>query len=582
MKSRKTKVSRKILLLQMIQFISLGILSILSIFILKLQTDNFNSLVDSNNGIMSKLVELKTVFTIYHNNETRYLLYSGDIDTQVKRQYSDDINAIGKKMENILSSFDEKDSDNIFLFIYNIKAYLKLSREFLGSQDINDPEKVKYHITVRSIQKYETANRAIDSLISESFNKYSDLTAENKNTYKKSKYMIIGFNIAVVAVLLVLSFFITVSISRPVKILKNELKKLAETGGDLTQKITVQSNDEIGDMAFELNHFLSMLKEIISDVKNISSVVKNENTRFAESLQNIVMGRECRLENCKIDEGVIQLQEYGGQVLTSITDQTTSVEEIVATLEEIAASGKVMSESAGSTVSVSELVVSEVRQGVSEMNELVGSMKHMEGSIQNANFRIEELVILSNKIKDILVSLNDISAQTNLLALNAAIEAARAGSSGKGFAVVADEVLKLAEQTGMESQQISRLILEINTKIESVKNANKDVTESINAGVAISSSVNRKLTEVFDITDKNYSNVHEMVTSIREQESAFDEITLAITDVNANAEKIQNNETANQEILGNIKSLLLEKLDEIAAVSNKIGELNQKVEKFIT
>ncbi|MBN1499244.1 MAG: methyl-accepting chemotaxis protein [Spirochaetes bacterium] len=576
---KKSSVRRKIIIMEIIPLISVIMISFAALYQLRQQNTSMKSLVNNNMDMMSKLVSVKTLTSQYRNEEIKYFLYSSMNEDARKTVYDN----LKKMRINILETIQKLGNDqdkNIFILKVNLEAYLKQSEEFIKNNRDSDFEKSRYYITIGSIVKHENMMNAIDTGIEKSISSAHDMIGNFDEIHTNSIISITAFDIILLATVLIISFFVIVSITKPLHRLRDELNVLSVSGGDLTQRINVKSNDDIGQMAFELNNFLGSLKDIISKVKNISSTVNDRNDNFVKSLDVIVNGNDH--EDTHHCEGVIQLQRYVENVLNEIITQSESIEKIVSNLEEISASSDMMSDAAKNSVAISKNVLDEVNGSITYMQDLNTQISEIGYNVIDTKNRISELVELSEKITEILNSITDISDRTNLLALNAAIEAARAGDAGKGFAVVASEILKLAEQTSTETNQISYIISEINSRVNSVKNANNNVETSIKNGEKINLQINDKLDRVLKVTHENNSSAHEIECSISEQRISINDITSNIFLINDKGVNIRASETRNNEILENIKTVLMDKLNEIKNVSLLVSELKIEMDKFKT
>lgn len=225
-------------------------------------------------------------------------------------------------------------------------------------------------------------------------------------------------------------FFIQKALA-PLLTLSRSMEALSKGDGDLTQRITVESKDEIGDLATHVNAFIAKLQEIVRDIAD-SSHQLNEQSKISTNVAK------------ETSDGLaVQLNE--------MSQIATAVHEMSAAAEEVANNARLTADSAvGSTEHCEEgkQVIMRNQQSITNLAE----------QVENVAEVIRALEKDALDINTILSTISDIAEQTNLLALNAAIEAARAGEQGRGFAVVADEVRVLSQRTHSSTDEIREMI----------------------------------------------------------------------------------------------------------------------------
>ncbi|MDY6967718.1 MAG: methyl-accepting chemotaxis protein [Spirochaetota bacterium] len=208
---------------------------------------------------------------------------------------------------------------------------------------------------------------------------------------------------------IVISFIIVRSIINPIKSVTERLQDISEGEGDLTKRLDVTSDDEIGELSVNFNKFLTKIKDVIKDVKERTDSLTNASDQINDTAQNLS---------------------------ESASAQAANVEEIASSMEEMNAT---ISQNTTNSRSTDELAQTSSKQA------------------EEGGNAVKDTVIAMKEITEKITLVEDIASQTNLLALNAAIEAARAGEHGKGFAVVATEVRKLAEKSKSAAKDISNL-----------------------------------------------------------------------------------------------------------------------------
>ncbi|MGR5120426.1 methyl-accepting chemotaxis protein [Vibrio astriarenae] len=241
----------------------------------------------------------------------------------------------------------------------------------------------------------------------------------------------------ILAILLVLAGCIAVfnvvcaRLLKPLKNVEIALKEIASGEGDLTQRLKVESNDEIGQVAKRFNHFMDTLQVIIQHVRNEADILSHnsiDSSSRASDAANVLSAQ----------------QQEVAMIATAVTQMSSATKEIALHADSTAEAALSSTEN---TQSGQQLVV-----------QTKESIHNLAQELEEANRVISDLDVYANDISNVLLTIREIAEQTNLLALNAAIEAARAGSQGRGFSVVADEVRVLSQRTHSSTEEIKATI----------------------------------------------------------------------------------------------------------------------------
>mgnify|MGYP003625743733 CR=1 FL=1 len=261
-----------------------------------------------------------------------------------------------------------------------------------------------------------------------------DQQAINTKTQAALLQIIIG--VVLVDVLLVLILFILtrIIVTNPLQKVIVAVTDIAHGDGDLTKRLQINTQDEMGELAGQINHFFDKTQSMINTIITTTQVISDTSSAVKSDVSEA---------NTLFEKQYIEID----MLATAITEMAASTEEISLTSQQSSQSAFEAKEQANEV----GLVVNKSMLSVSELS----------SDLDNASQVISVLATTVDQMVNVIDVIKAIAEQTNLLALNAAIEAARAGEQGRGFAVVADEVRALASRTQQSTKQISQMIAEL-------------------------------------------------------------------------------------------------------------------------
>jgi methyl-accepting chemotaxis protein len=285
----------------------------------------------------------------------------------------------------------------------------------------------------------------------------------------------------------VIVYFILSFITKPIVRLADTLKDISEGEGDLTRTITINSKDEIGDLAHYFN-------KTLAKIKNLIIVIKEEVTNLSET------GNDLASNMTETAAAVNQITANIHSIKGRVINQSASVTQTNATMEQVVTNiAKLNDHVEDQSCNVSQ-ASSAIEQMVANINSVANTLvsnadnvKTLQeaseigrSGLQKVASDIQEIARESEGLMQINSVMKNIASQTNLLSMNAAIEAAHAGEAGLGFAVVADEIRKLAENSSEQSRTINNVLKTIKESIDKIINSTENVLarfEAIDTGV---------------------------------------------------------------------------------------------------
>ncbi len=270
---------------------------------------------------------------------------------------------------------------------------------------------------------------------------------------------------SIIMVLIIISKFVTAPLNNVVDMIKD----IAEGEGDLTKRLDVASNDEVGDLAHWFNQFIKKLHEMITSVAENADTLNNSSDELFQLAGIMSNGSSTMFERSDAVDGA------AGEMRSNMDSVATAMEEASSNTGIVAAATEEMTATIGEIASHSKKAGSITEEAVSQA--------------RIALDRVDELGRAADDIGKVTETITEISEQTNLLALNATIEAARAGEAGKGFAVVANEIKELARQTAEATQDIK-------VKITSIQESTAGTVADIGQISTVINDVNEMVTTI--------------------------------------------------------------------------------------
>jgi len=383
-----------------------------------------------------------------------------------------------------------------------------------------------------------------------------------------------------VIVTAVIIFLVLGSVIRPIIRVTSTLKDISEGEGDLTKVITVNTKDEIGDLAFYFNETLKKIKNLIISIKHQSVILFDVGNELASNMTETAAA---------INEITANIQSIKGRVLS----QSASVTETHATMEQITVNIEKLNnhvEQQTSSVSQSSSAIEEMLANIHSVTQtLVVNANNVQSlssaseigrtGLQDVASDIQEIARESEGLLEINAVMENIASQTNLLSMNAAIEAAHAGEAGKGFAVVADEIRKLAENSSEQSKTISSVLKKIKESIDKIISSADNVLqrfEAIDSGVKIVADQEGNIRNAMEEQGEGSKQILEAIGNLNDITQQVKSGSMEMLDGSREViQESKNLEVLSQEITGGMNEMAVG-ADQINAAVIQVNEISAK------
>lgn len=374
----------------------------------------------------------------------------------------------------------------------------------------------------------QLAGSKVNELAVQMDKRMEEMVTEANAGSTKIQTIMIGLALTAVIFSILLATLVVRSILKPLNRLIAMLKDVAEGEGDLTKRIRLGTNDELGVMAEYFNLAWDKLDKMIAQIVEQSTLVGT----YAGQLL---------IESSRIAKNSRQISGQSTAV-------ATASEEMSATSNDIARNCAMAADNSREASNVAS-------GGQSIVQKTIDRMDVLKSEVETSSQVIMRLGASSEKIGEIANTIQDIADQTNLLALNAAIEAARAGEQGRGFAVVADEVRALAERTAHATREIGEMIGTIQSETVQAVGAMRRSADQVTAGVEEAYESGEALRSILGQVGEVTMQVSQIATAAEEQTATTVEIVGNISAISGSVKLFDHGAAAVNEKIHQLQEL---------------------------
>ena len=340
----------------------------------------------------------------------------------------------------------------------------------------------------------------IDLQLEEAKSQFEAATA----TYQKARSLAIFIIIGGILLAAAICFELMRSISRPIRLVQSRLQELATGDADLSKRLPVSSQDEIGQLSAGFNTFIDKLSAIVKQVQTSGIDVNSSTTSIGA---------------------------FTKELEASVNQQLASSNEVVATAGQISKTSQDLATTMNEVAALLQRTAEFANQGREGLLRMESAIHQMEDASHSFAGRLSGIDTKTQTITVVVSTIKKVATQTQLLSFNAAIEAEKAGEFGQGFAVVASEIRKLSDQTSVATVEIANTIKEMTAAVSAGVLNMDQFKEQVKQSVEEVKSVSTLLTTIIERVHSLTPQFQALTDGMQSQSISAEQIRQAMVEL---------------------------------------------------
>ncbi|MFC4776026.1 methyl-accepting chemotaxis protein [Paenibacillus sp. GCM10023252] len=378
-------------------------------------------------------------------------------------------------------------------------------------------------------------------------------------SYNRSRLITVALTAGAMIILgVVVTLMLRVLVIQPVRTMGMHMRRMAE--GDLTQKLNIRAEDEIGQMGHAFNEMSAQLREMFRLVYDLAVSVGATSQQLTAGAAQTSKASETIAESMQtVSEGAVT--------------QSHMAEETARAVEEMAVGAQRVAESSSTASAEAGAMAQQTQLGNERMQQAIATMSSVHRNTTDTAAALGQLSRKSEEIGTAIQLISGISVQTNLLALNAAIEASRAGEHGRGFAVVAGEVRKLAEQAKAAAEQVSTIVTEIQSETKRVEAGMTTGVKELEGGVQTVHEGGKLFSAILYGVEQVNNQLQEVSASAEQMSASTEQISATVMQ----QASLSGEASAESQSVAAAAEEQLASMEQISAASTSLSEMVQEL-----